>query len=172
MSDLLFAKSLQWTCWDPSNLLSAMLHNLLSEWGHARSIRTQLTRAVELSEIELLLSVRRIDLAAWGLWNSEQCPGVCASVAMVAKLENPPLRHMLRGSRVGRTCRTADRGGWPGRHLPVAPAAIAAAKNSGNLPSEPSRLAPTDQRLSGSLAMGTCGASGPGGGRRSASVRC
>ncbi len=92
MSDLLFAKSLQWTCWDPSNLLTAMLHNLLSEWGHARSIRTQLTRAVKLSEIELLLAVRRIDLAAWGLWESEQYPAVCASLAVAAKLQNPPLR--------------------------------------------------------------------------------
>ncbi len=92
MPDSLFGKTLQWACWDNRNLLSALLHAHLNDWGKRQSVTTRLTRIADLAEYELVLTRRSVGLAVWALWEAEYAEAVCLSLAAICDQSSPPIR--------------------------------------------------------------------------------
>ena len=92
MTDLLHGKTLNWTSWDTSNLLTALLHTTLTEWAKPKSVKLRLSRVAELPDYDKLFSRGTIGLAVWALWDDESLERVCGSLASVRDSSQSPVR--------------------------------------------------------------------------------
>lgn len=92
MSDLLYGKTLNWMCWDSSNLLTAMLQATLTDWAEPKTVKLRLSRVAELSDFEKRLALETVGLAVWALWDDESLERVCGSLSAVRDSSQSPVR--------------------------------------------------------------------------------
>ncbi len=92
MSELLFGKALNWTCWDHRNVLTALLDATLKNWSAEQNIKSRLTRVEHLEDQLQALSVHPIGLSAWALWDEESLETLCHTLLAVREMPRPPLR--------------------------------------------------------------------------------
>lgn len=92
MSELLFGKALNWTCWDDQQVLTAQLNKVLVAWAAGQAIKVRLDRVESLDEYGPALAKQPVGLAAWALWGDEALEPLCLSLATARDLPQPPLR--------------------------------------------------------------------------------
>jgi len=91
MSELLFGKALNWTCWDNRQVLTTQLNKVLVAWAAGHAVKVRLNRVDKLEDYGPALAKQPVGLAAWALWSDEALESLCLSLAAARELPHPPL---------------------------------------------------------------------------------